>query len=426
MPAVMLRCLFVNHSPVKSLLLFLLISLHISSTNASDNPDNTVLLAAMEGNPEAQLQLASQYAKNQPEDAVYWYRQAARQGLAQAQFRLGYHLMKGIGTTTNSPQAIYWWKNAALQEHSPSQYNLGRAYHEGIGVEQNTQRALHWLNRAAELGNQQSIAALALLDVPTKAPTVPMKTVFAEADKNSLALTQLSETTHLDVLQEREGWQQVLLTDTSILVWCYKSFVRINDDQTVTFTGDKVRARQSPEISPDNIVREIRQGQTYELIQQNDKWVQIQLHDLSGWISTETANNADQRIERKQPLVTKKYNYQFKNRRDDNDWLFNIATEHFSIIISSVDHDDQLLTTTNTLAPVILQQTKQLTSKRQGIEWRHLLYGNFTSKEAAITFAKDNQLDYLAIASINELQQQRCISWKRTIPIPAKLKSYCL
>jgi hypothetical protein len=54
------------------------------------------------------------------------------------------------------------------------------------------------------------------------------------------------------------------------------------------------------------------------------------------------------------------------------------------------------------------------------------LYGNFANKKSAEEFAEKNQLESLGVIQLGQLQQQRCISWKKTIPIPKQLMTYCL
>ena len=58
-------------------------------------------------------------------EAVEWYRKAAEQGYAQAQFNLGECLRDGRGIAKGEKEAVEWYRKAAVQGHSQAQYNLG-------------------------------------------------------------------------------------------------------------------------------------------------------------------------------------------------------------------------------------------------------------------------------------------------------------
>ncbi|MNI90771.1 Localization factor PodJL [compost metagenome] len=49
------------------------------------------------------------------QQAVIWYRKAAEQGFADAQFLLGLYYELGKGVTKNDQQAVYWYRQAAKQ-----------------------------------------------------------------------------------------------------------------------------------------------------------------------------------------------------------------------------------------------------------------------------------------------------------------------
>ena len=50
---------------------------------------------------------------------------AAQNGLPRAQWELGNMLLEGKGTARNSAQAAEWYRRAAVQGFAPAQYNLG-------------------------------------------------------------------------------------------------------------------------------------------------------------------------------------------------------------------------------------------------------------------------------------------------------------
>ena len=61
--------------------------------------------------------------------AVYWYRKAAEQGDAEAQYNLGLAYWLGDGISEDKPQAVYWWSKAAEQGNADA-IELLKVYHE--------------------------------------------------------------------------------------------------------------------------------------------------------------------------------------------------------------------------------------------------------------------------------------------------------
>src|SRR5437763_10405072 len=65
--------------------------------------------------------------------ALRRYREAAEQGLAEAQFRVGLMYENGQGVARDDGEALRWYRKAAGQAHLKSQSNLARMYSEGRG-----------------------------------------------------------------------------------------------------------------------------------------------------------------------------------------------------------------------------------------------------------------------------------------------------
>ena len=86
-------------------------------------------------------------------DAVSWYRLAAEQGHADAQFSLGCCYQNGQGVAKDDAKAVKWYRKAAEQGNAGAQCNLGFLYDKGRGVEQDYREALRWYRKAAEQGN---------------------------------------------------------------------------------------------------------------------------------------------------------------------------------------------------------------------------------------------------------------------------------
>ncbi|CAO3626016.1 unnamed protein product [Mucor hiemalis] len=78
--------------------------------------------------------------------------QAAIQGSAPAQFRLGSMFLKGEEIEINLGQAFYWHHLASQGGHKEAMFQLGWAYRNGLGVAQNDQVSDGWFRRSAKLG----------------------------------------------------------------------------------------------------------------------------------------------------------------------------------------------------------------------------------------------------------------------------------
>lgn len=112
----------------------------------------------------AQFELGKEYYDfKDDERAVYWYRKAAEQGHADAQFNLGLAYRSGKGVRQNYSEAVKWFRSAAIQGHADAQFNLGLAYRDGEGVRQNYSEAVKWFRNAAIQGCVDAQVALTWL-----------------------------------------------------------------------------------------------------------------------------------------------------------------------------------------------------------------------------------------------------------------------
>jgi hypothetical protein len=124
--------------------------------------------AAEQGNAMAQFNLGNMYANGQgvPKDdqqAVAWFRKAAEQGNDRAQFSLGLMYDNGQGVPKDEQQAAAWHRKAAEQGNDRAQVNLGLMYANGQGVPKDEQQAVAWFRKAAEQGNAMAQFNLGLM-----------------------------------------------------------------------------------------------------------------------------------------------------------------------------------------------------------------------------------------------------------------------
>ena len=122
-------------------------------------------------------------------EAVRWYRLAAAQGVADAQFNLGNQYRTGEGVPQDDAEAVKWYRLAAEQGDAEAQNNLGVSYTVGKGVPQDYITAHMWFNLAAanglpaaSSGRDRVAAKLAAADI-TEAQR-RAKTCLASAYKN--------------------------------------------------------------------------------------------------------------------------------------------------------------------------------------------------------------------------------------------------
>ncbi len=90
------------------------------------------------------------------EEAVAWYRKAARQGNTFAQSSLGWMYHYGQGVPKNEEEAMQWFRKSAEQGNSHGQYGLGwmcrHASFPDLGRVDCRKEAIKWLLEAAEQG----------------------------------------------------------------------------------------------------------------------------------------------------------------------------------------------------------------------------------------------------------------------------------
>ncbi len=114
--------------------------------------------AADQGNARAQYNLGWCYANSKgmdkaPVEAVKWYRKAAEQGNARGQYNLGLCYEYGKGVTKDMREATEWFRKAAEQGDAKSQHELGSCYYNGEGVAKKPVEAVKWWRKAAEQGD---------------------------------------------------------------------------------------------------------------------------------------------------------------------------------------------------------------------------------------------------------------------------------
>ena len=88
---------------------------------------------------------------------MLWFRKAAEQGHAAAQFYLGVKFQFGEGVPKNAAQAVAWYRTAADQGETSAQLNLGLMYLKGEGVPNDEQSAYFWWLLASTRGDLAAV-----------------------------------------------------------------------------------------------------------------------------------------------------------------------------------------------------------------------------------------------------------------------------
>lgn len=85
---------------------------------------------------------------------------AAMEGDAESQFTLGSMYYSGEEIDSDYEQAVFWFKEAAKQKHPDAMYYLGCCYVDGIGMEKNENTGQSFIRQAAKLGSKPAQKAI--------------------------------------------------------------------------------------------------------------------------------------------------------------------------------------------------------------------------------------------------------------------------
>ena len=143
-------------------------------------------IAAAQGHPEAQFELARMYETGQgvPRDlteALKLYAKAAEQDHTVAQYNLGVLYNNGQGVARDDKAAAKWYRQAAQKNYPDAQNNLGWLYEKGQGVPQDYAEAAKWYAKAAEQGTANINAQYNLARLYAKGQGVPQDYATAAA-----------------------------------------------------------------------------------------------------------------------------------------------------------------------------------------------------------------------------------------------------
>ena len=114
------------------------------------------------GDKEAQHDLAWRcYANGRYDEAVWWFRTAAKRGDKDAQYMLGMLYEEGKGVKQSYEKALKWYRKAAEQGFGAGMYGIGGLYEKGRGIAQSYEEAAKWYMKAAEQEDEDAAYAAA-------------------------------------------------------------------------------------------------------------------------------------------------------------------------------------------------------------------------------------------------------------------------
>jgi len=93
-------------------------------------------------------------------EAMHWWKEAARRGYAVAMNNLGLLYANGQGVSQDYAAALKWWQMAAEKGNAWAMNSVGDLYEHGSGVEQSYTEALNWYRRGAQAGDGLAITAI--------------------------------------------------------------------------------------------------------------------------------------------------------------------------------------------------------------------------------------------------------------------------
>jgi TPR repeat protein len=109
-------------------------------------------LKADAGDAVAQFSIGAllYYGSENLPQAIDWFRKAAAQGYAPAEFQMGQLYDFGFGVPQNDADALGWYRKAAAHGHAPAQRLVGDFYRKGRAVTQDPAEAARWYRQAAD------------------------------------------------------------------------------------------------------------------------------------------------------------------------------------------------------------------------------------------------------------------------------------
>jgi len=405
------------------------------------------MLQAYEGDRDAQFRVGVLFTNDQfqspdYEQAVYWYKQAARQGHTLAQYNLGHQYLTGVGVKRNETTAMSWWLKAAEQEHALAQFNVGRAYYLGIGLKEDHDQSRLWFERAARNSEPKSIDILEQLgwakpgqyavkqddetseptqaSLPTKELEIPAKeiastppdqtttqstaavlprdepsarpiAIYTDPDIRSVLIAIVDDREELELVSQDDVWT-IVTSEQGFPVWIHSRFIVVADD-IGTITATNVNARSVPIITNGTIVGQVDKGETMAVLDSRDNWFRVvSPKSFQAWVKTSefdaapTVSEPEQvtlQAEVQTPVASSEPAYSKTEFANDNEWLFKQPAENYTLQLASFDDPAKIKEFVSREKFVDNPELHRFTASSNSIEWTYFLYGSYQDSTEA-------------------------------------------
>lgn len=443
------------------------------------------MLQAYEGDRDAQFRVGvlftnEQFKSPDHEQAVYWYKQAARQGHTLAQYNLGHQYLVGVRRSEKS--AMNWWLKAAEQGHALAQFNVGRGYYLGIGLEKDHSQSRLWFERAANNNEPKSIDILeqlgwaepgqytrkveltsedeAIITGPniidtqsnnTSAPSEPSNValeplietpltgesiaadnsignaksrpiaIYTDPEIRSVLIALVDKRSALKVVSQDDEWT-VVTSDNGFPVWVHSRFIVVADD-IGTLTGSEVNARSVPIITKGTIVGQLEKGETLAVLDKRDTWFRVKSPSrFQAWVKTSEYQGELE----SSPTYAQHSTSDDNDLSNDNEWLFRQPADNYTLQLASFDDSEKIQEFVSSERFAGNPELHRFTARSNSIEWTYFLYGSFQGSIEANRVKGEIKQKRAWVRRFGKLQQNRCVAWKKQIPTPASLNKYCV
>ena len=236
----------------------------------------------------------------------------------------------------------------------------------------------------------------------------------------------------IKVKKQSEKWTSISSAN-GFPVWVHSNFVAAKNN-IGKITGSDVNARSEPKISNGSIIDQLNKGETLPVIQKNGAWYQLRAPSrFIAWVRTAELN-ALRSIEKSnaaisansKPLKDSNKSAKSLNDADSNQWLFDQSPEGYTLQLATFslkDSSTEFLEERNISGDPNL---RAFASRQDDNNSTYYLYGSYLSKSEAKKAKKGLKLPKAWVRTFEELQQNRCVTWKTQLPTPQELKTYCV
>jgi len=235
-------------------------------------------------------------------------------------------------------------------------------------------------------------------------------------------------------ISKRSGEWTSINSTKGFPVWVHGDFVKVKNKRG-TITGSNVNARSKPNVANGAIVGRLNKGETLQIISDNGTWYRlnsparfvawVKTQDLDSLAKPKQASNNSTENTANPELVNASDNGIWSNT-DNNEWLFNQSPDGYTLQLSNFSDDDK---TTRLLEDGNIDADRDLrafATSQDNSKATYYLYGSYLSEKEAKKAKKGLKLSKAWVRTFEELQQNRCVTWKTQLPTPQELTTYCL